>query len=596
MVRKLIKILRQSSATIFISLILLFTIPVGAANWYVNFNNTSGTYNGESWATAWRTLDKFWSKIDGTIYGVDWDLINDGDTIFVSGGTDSTTMIAQTINASGYVNTMSFNPPVIICPSKESGHNGDIYIRNTIHTKIALAISGFSGLKISGFNVYHIPNNVFSAQQCAYISTGERINIDSCHFVSDGSSSVLTFADVSYSSLTKSTLETLTNYFPANQDILGLTAGGTPIPGANTIDGNTMIGRAQYAGITGTANGAVTVTGTSLTDTRLNMVTDYHKGARVTCGGQILDVTSNTATTFNGTAGWFNSTPSDGQAWDCETAAHFDMIQIGGASAPGSYGSNKAYTTTFSNNFLWSYSVDYPMSNVIYSNGSHYQRFLMYNNIVSVMSPTPVSPCAFTDNEADQYNNVFVYNNTFNVPDGSIIYVRPVDTVVVKNNIMLATNTIPVQPLVIGYNQTAFDTCYKDVDYNYYYTSLEYIDDIEIFASASSAGTSRFTWAEWIVKWDDSPSDLFINTDQNSDTGYIALADVRDSVISAFMPPSDLIGTDLSGLGIFNTDILGNPRTIWSLGAVEFLGQFKIMGGTVSKVQGIVPSKIYGIQ
>jgi hypothetical protein len=468
-------------------MLLIFT--VNAQNvWYVNFNNTSGTYNGQSWATAWRTLDKYWSKINGTFYGVDWDLIESGDTIYVSGGSDSTTYIAQTINASGYNNTMSFDPPVVICPSWESGHNGGVYIKNTNPNKIALAISGFSGLKISKFNVYHLPNVSNAAQQCSYISSGNSVTIDNCHFVSDGSSSVLTFADASQCTLSNTTLETLSNTFDCNQDILGLTAGNQPIGGGHTIIGNILISRAEAP----------------------------------------------------------------------VNTAHMDMIQIGGE---WTYGNDEFLTTTIASNFIWAFSeAGAGYSNMIYAHGVNKQRFLFYNNLIVADVPDPVSAIALSDNEPNTTVRAEIYNNTFIINDGSPIYLRPVDSLKIKNNIVIQTKDGPTYLLTIGYSNTTFNSCYKDIDYNHYYRLGGTGNTGENNFVGPSTGTNRYDWTTW----------RGMGYDIHSDTGYISLADVRDSVISAYMPPSNLLGIDLSS--IFTTDIVGNLRTNWSMSALEFDG------------------------
>lgn len=67
--------------------------------------------------------------------------------------------------------------------------------------------------------------------------------------------------------------------------------------------------------LSGTADAAVTVDATSLTDTRLNMIDDEYVGYVITCDGKSLIVTSNDETSFTGVS-WFGGTPSSsGLAW-----------------------------------------------------------------------------------------------------------------------------------------------------------------------------------------------------------------------------------------------------------------------------------------
>jgi len=65
----------------------------------------------------------------------------------------------------------------------------------------------------------------------------------------------------------------------------------------------------------GSANAAITTTNTSLTDTRLSLVVNAYVGSEITCNGKTLTITSNTATTFNGTAWSGGGNPGNGNSW-----------------------------------------------------------------------------------------------------------------------------------------------------------------------------------------------------------------------------------------------------------------------------------------
>ena len=73
----------------------------------------------------------------------------------------------------------------------------------------------------------------------------------------------------------------------------------------------------KYDLINGTASSAVTINGTSLTDTRLNMQTDEYVGNVLTYDGTHLTITSNTATTFTGT--WDFISFNQNLAWSLNT-------------------------------------------------------------------------------------------------------------------------------------------------------------------------------------------------------------------------------------------------------------------------------------
>ena len=84
--------------------------------YYVD-RDARGIGNGLSWTNAAKT-----------IIALPWASINGGDTVYVSGGTDSTVYSAVTPvtnilrNVHGTVNN-----PIVITKGWESGHNGDVY-------------------------------------------------------------------------------------------------------------------------------------------------------------------------------------------------------------------------------------------------------------------------------------------------------------------------------------------------------------------------------------------------------------------------------------------------------------------------------------
>ena len=66
--------------------------------------------------------------------GVDWSVIGDGDTIYVSGGTDSTNYYSDVATGMVFIGDANsgaertFTTPPVLCPSWETGHNGDVYL------------------------------------------------------------------------------------------------------------------------------------------------------------------------------------------------------------------------------------------------------------------------------------------------------------------------------------------------------------------------------------------------------------------------------------------------------------------------------------
>ena len=97
--------------------VLLFPFRLSASNYYVN-KNASGQNNGTSWANAWRSFS-----------AINWNSIQPGDVIYISGGTDST-IYYERLQIDQLYGTAA-NPIVIIAgkyaPSS-SGHGGRVII------------------------------------------------------------------------------------------------------------------------------------------------------------------------------------------------------------------------------------------------------------------------------------------------------------------------------------------------------------------------------------------------------------------------------------------------------------------------------------
>lgn len=129
--------------TIILSLLLLMT--VNAQNvWYVDRDSPAGNNgDGRSWNTAWRTLD---SSVWLGYNGVNWAVIGDGDTIYVSGGNDSTRYIPITnnyyngIRRESYEVQRTFNQTVVIARAWHPGHNGEVYLLIKMITHIVFSL------------------------------------------------------------------------------------------------------------------------------------------------------------------------------------------------------------------------------------------------------------------------------------------------------------------------------------------------------------------------------------------------------------------------------------------------------------------------
>src|SRR5574338_1113696 len=98
-----------------ITLLFFFTVSAQTL-WYID-RDATGSKNGTSWANDWNRFEQ-----------ISWASISAGDTIYVSGGTDSTTYKPALFNVGASITVVSYSPyytfatPVIIERALQSGH------------------------------------------------------------------------------------------------------------------------------------------------------------------------------------------------------------------------------------------------------------------------------------------------------------------------------------------------------------------------------------------------------------------------------------------------------------------------------------------
>ena len=166
--------------------LLLLLSSIQAQNvWYVDMNNTSGNHDGRSWETAWRQLDS--SAWAGNV-GINWSVIGDGDTIYLSGGTDSTAYYPLDNRDRMYVRPgasgQEFNEQVVITKAWHPGHNGEVYI--TTHSDAQaqlLQVAGVHNVKFHRLNF--VDRRVSPPSSAGMVeSWGRKHVFDSCSFYS----------------------------------------------------------------------------------------------------------------------------------------------------------------------------------------------------------------------------------------------------------------------------------------------------------------------------------------------------------------------------------------------------------------------------
>lgn len=146
---------------IFLLLSTLFLCSLTyATNFYVD-KNASGQNNGTSWSNAWITFSD-----------INWNLIQPGDVVYISGGTDSTVYYERLIIGKGGTS----GNYVTVRNSYESGHNGKVIIEdpNTNLFDGCIYITDKDYVYIKGLETRGGIRGIYLWTQCDYVT------IDSC--------------------------------------------------------------------------------------------------------------------------------------------------------------------------------------------------------------------------------------------------------------------------------------------------------------------------------------------------------------------------------------------------------------------------------
>lgn len=505
------------------SLLLLFTVylpdgKAGAQNiWYVNrdtpVRDDPNAQNGRSWITAWQDLDSvgYWS--DGC--GVNWNMIQPGDTIYISGGTDSTRYtpkdhyqgqcIYGTTMVFGLNENYSFagGDPVVITKAWHPNHNGGVYfVTNDNDQQRAVRIQNLSNVKFVGLNFYNLNDPDLTGGPV--ISIGEASNsaandslitFENCKFYTSGTGPMIGLGSTKIT-IRNSIIDMEESDYDNDNDAFGVGGGR----GGHTIDGNIIIFR----------NGSMT------------------------------------------------------------TSAHRDVIQF---SNFGQQNTTERLTTTISNNLIIDTRPEgIGWNAIIYSSGPYCnQTFYIYNNIfVGRKKYTNAVPIFIYHPNTPEFNiykqSLHILNNTFIMKgtDGGPITAVNHDTLIVKNNIMIVDTSNYLFYSLDG--PDGFPVAYKEIDYN-------------IFAERGGVSADLFGFENGnnrsLANWRSLYSyDINSITMDSRDVIFVNKYDTNK--VSYYTESGTNAGENLwNEYPFLQTDAVGNPRPQsgnWDIGALDYQG------------------------
>jgi hypothetical protein len=138
-------------------IVLCWTSFILASNYYVD-KNSSGNNNGTSWTNAWQSFS-----------AINWNLIQPGDIVYISGGTDSTIYYEQlSIGKSG----TALNPITIIAgkysPSP-SGHRGRVIIDGGGTGLQSIYVQNINYITLKGFECRSATKGIHVEDNASYI-------------------------------------------------------------------------------------------------------------------------------------------------------------------------------------------------------------------------------------------------------------------------------------------------------------------------------------------------------------------------------------------------------------------------------------------
>lgn len=485
------------------SIPFLITLLVGsasAATYYVD-NTASGSNNGTSWQNAWTSFA-----------AINWNAVNPGDTVYISGGSTSKTYYETlTVSDSG-----TDGNPITIKVGQDSGHNGMVILDEQVVRTNCIYADDRNNITISGEVNGQIRLRCTNSTQTGVMIFGPR-------------NFIITYIDVTKAG-------TANNHHGVRFG-LGLQGGGGNEISYSTIHDNYQDG----------VNYSIPQDGAYYLKIHHNDIYDVADDGIQGGGG--VEIYNNKIHTliFDKGAGHPDGIQAMGgyvkiynnEIYDISNSCMFvDPINMSGQIAHEIY----VY-----NNLLY---MTQPQSNPIYS----------YTRGIEIIGDTPNPP--------DGLDNVYVFNNTIvdfgykgiSVGPGKIGSSGTLTNTRIENNLVYNTYKSSTSGVAISLDPGVYTTSDVIVDYN--------------TVHEGNQGVSRLSWNGIGYSYDDFVSNGFGQSHGNhikpTFVSYIQYDPSNNYRLSAQDTSSLNRGVNLSSF--FTIDKDRNPRPLssaWDIGAYQ---------------------------
>jgi hypothetical protein len=220
--------MKYATMKTFLIIFLALTVNGFATPYYVD-QNATGNGSGSSWTNASKTVS-----------GLPWSSIQGGDTVSVSGGTDSTVYSAGIDGTSGinYIPPKTaVGSPIVFTKGWEAGHNGNVYFTQTESPMrgYSFSMNDCHNIKLTGLIFTSgMSAGVYNWYSCLSMNYCSNIIVDKCTVISNGSTTGMYLAYCDSLTITHNTITVTSNNMTNDADNIDIALGN----GGHTITNN----------------------------------------------------------------------------------------------------------------------------------------------------------------------------------------------------------------------------------------------------------------------------------------------------------------------------------------------------------------------